>query len=554
MEIHKNTNKKWGSTKKESKSLEPITTTTPKMKWKKMMIFFNTTKTTQNQNPPQEFLCPISGSLMSDPVIVSSGHSFDRTSVQACKNLNYTPQLADGTTPNFTTLIPNLNLKSSILKWTQTQTKMQTNPNLTTTENLVLKLMSSKQHEQNQNNLVLKLMSSKQHQRNQNNLVSNKNDQEEETRPISMLTPRKTSYSSSEESIATVTSSSSTRTTPPQLQSFCYSSPSSSELEPSTTPEEEEIVTKLRNHELVIVEEGLISLRKITRTNLESRVQLCTNRVLCFLRSLILSKNEVVRVNALASLVNLSLEKVNKVKIVRSGIVPPLIEVLRFGSCESQEHASCAMFSLALDDDNKTAIGVLGALLPLLHALKSESEKTRHDSGLALCHLSLVRSNRAKMVKLGFVSVLLGMVKSGHMMDQVLLMLGNLGFGSDGRAAMLDAGVVECLVGLLCGNELESESTKESCVAVLYALSHGGLRFKAVAKEVGVVEMLQKMEKMKSEKANEKVRRILEVMREKEVEEEEVDWEELLDSGFSGRTMNRLNNGLDDLSVKSDEL
>lgn len=546
MEIHKNTNKKWGGSKKESKSLEPIATTTPKMKWKKMMIFFNTTKATQNQNPPQEFLCPISGSLMSDPVIVSSGHSFDRTSVQACKNLNYTPQLADGTTPNFTTLIPNLNLKSSILKWTQTQTKMQTNPNLTTTENLVLKLMSSKQHEQNQNNLVLKLMSSKQHQRNQNNLVSNKNDQEEETRPISMLTPRKISYSSSEESIATVTSSSSTRTTPPQLQSFCYSSPSSSELEASTTPEEEEIVTKLRNHELVIVEEGLISLRKITRTNLESRVQLCTNRVLCFLRSLILSKNEVVRVNALASLVNLSLEKVNKVKIVRSGIVPPLIEVLRFGSCESQEHASCAMFSLALDDDNKTAIGVLGALLPLLHALKSESEKTRHDSGLALCHLSLVRSNRAKMVKLGFVSVLLGMVKSGHMMDQVLLMLGNLGFGSDGRAAMLDAGVVECLVGLLCGNELESESTKESCVAVLHALSHGGLRFKAVAKEVGVVEMLQKMEKMKSEKANEKVRRILEVMREKEVEEEEVDWEELLDSGFRGRTMNQLSNGLDD--------
>ncbi|PNX95745.1 U-box domain-containing protein 40-like [Trifolium pratense] len=504
------------------------------MKWKKMMIFFNTTKTTQN--PPQEFLCPISGSLMSDPVIVSSGHSFDRISIEACKNLNFTPQLQDGTTPNFTTLIPNLNLKSSILKWTQSsQTKIQTNPNLKTTENLVQTLISSKKH-----------------QKHQNDVVSEKNDQEEETRQISILTPRKTSYSSSEESIATATSSSST-TPRPQFQSFCYSSPSSSEIEPSTSPEEEEIVTKLRNPQQFIIEEALISLRKITRTKEETRVQLCTNRVLCSLRTLILSKNEVVRVNALASLVNLSLEKVNKVKIVRSGIVPPLIEVLKFGSCESQEHASCVFFSLALDDDNKTAIGVLGALLPLLHALKSESERTRHDSALALSHLSLVRSNRAKMVKLGFVSVLLGMVKSGHMMGQVLLILGNLGFGSDGRAAMLDAGVVECLVGLLGGTELDSESIRESCVGVLYALSHGGLRFKAVAKEVGVVEMLEKMEKMKSEKANEKVRRILEIMSEKEVEEEEVDWEELLDSGFSCRTMSRQDSGLDESNVNGAE-
>lgn len=220
-------------------------------------------------------------------------------------------------------------------------------------------------------------------------------------------------------------------------------------------------------------------------------------------------------------------------RIVRSGIVPPLIEVLRLGSPEAQEHASGALFSLAFDDDNKTAIGVLGALSPLLHALRSESERTRHDSALALYHLSLVRSNRAKLVKLGSVPVLLGMVKLGHMTGRVLLILGNLGSGSDGRAAMLDAGAVECLVGLLLGG---SGSTRESCVGVLYELSHGGLRFKAVAKEAGLVEALQKVERFGSEKANEKVRRILEVMREKEVEEEDVDWEELLELSNSGST------------------
>ncbi|GKC59280.1 U-box domain-containing protein 40 [Tanacetum coccineum] len=87
-----------------------------------------------------------------------------------------------------------------------------------------------------------------------------------------------------------------------------------------------------------------------------------------------------IQVNVVASLVNLqSLENDNKVKIVRSGIVPPLIEVL---------------FSLPLDDQNKTAIGVLGAL-PLLHALRAGSDRCRHNSALALYHLSLAQSNRA---------------------------------------------------------------------------------------------------------------------------------------------------------------
>lgn len=308
----------------------------------------------------------------------------------------------------------------------------------------------------------------------------------------------------------------------------------------------------LKNPQHSVIEEALLSLRKLTRTREETRVQLCTPRLLSALRSQILSKHVNVQVNALASLVNLSLEKSNKVKIVRSGMVPPLIEVLKFGSPEAQEHGAGALFSLALDDDNKTAIGVLGGLGPLLHTLRSESERTRHDSALALYHLTLVQSNRVKMVKLGSVPVLLNMVKSGHMTGRVLLILGNLGSGSDGRAAMLDAGVVEYLVGLLSGTELTG-STRESCVAVMYALSHGGLRFKAVAKAAGLVEVLQKVEKVGSERARHKVRKILEMMRAKEVEEEDVDWEELLDSGLGCRTRSRLGSGLDESCANSSE-
>ncbi|XP_061371498.1 U-box domain-containing protein 40-like [Gastrolobium bilobum] len=564
--VHHNTPKKlWFSHKgaKESEKFsEPINGTPPRLRWKK--IFFHhqrsppppSSKPNKTQNPPEEFLCPISGSLMEDPVIVSSGHSFDRSSVQACKNLNFTPQLSDGTMPDFSTVIPNLALKSSILKWCQTTTFSLPHNPTTSAENLVRTLMVSKKPDTNvgaveasEKKLMIEGVK-------ENPPLEFFNHAETEV-PI-----RQTHLysSSSEESIATASTSASTPplqlSTRPSCCSSSSPSPSSSEIEPSTTtttitPEEEEIMAKLRNPQVFIIEEALVSLRKITRTKEERRVQLCTTKLLSSLRSLIVSKYTNVQVNALASVVNLSLEKMNKVKIVRSGIVPPLIDVLKCGSSEAQEHASGALFSLALDDDNKTAIGVLGALSPLIHMLRSESERTRHDSALALYHLSLVQSNRAKMVKLGSVPVLLGMVKSGHMTGRILLILGNLGHGSDGRAAMLDAGAVECLVGLLSRTELGSGSTRESCVAVMYALSHGGLRFKAVAKAAGVVEVMQKVEKMGSERAKEKVRRILEMMRGKDKEEEDVDWEELLDSGLGHRTRGRLSSGLDESTSNS---
>ena len=53
--------------------------------------------------------------------------------------------------------------------------------------------------------------------------------------------------------------------------------------------------------------------------------------------------------------------------------------------------------------------------------------------------------------------------------------------------------------------------------------------------------------------ARRKVRKILEIMRTKEVEEEDVDWEELLDSGLGCRTRSRLGGGLDESSANSAE-
>lgn len=490
-----------------------------KTRWK---LSFHKSFLRKHLTIPTEFLCPISRSLMADPVIVSSGHTFERHCVNACKSMSFTPVLLDGSAPDFSAVIPNLALKSAILNWCESSLLESPTPvDFVSAEKLVRALMAAQNR---------KPQMEKQAQRRRDGSDCEVLKKFSESRTVVDRTPSHVSTASSEESVAPA--SGPTTPLPLTTRPACYSSSSSCDLEAlhANSLDEDEFVAKLKSSLVFEQEESLISLRKLTRTREETRLQLCTPRILAALRPLIISRYASIQVNAVAALVNLSLESRNKVKIVRSGIVPPLIDVLKGGSPESQDHAAGALFSLALDDQNKTAIGVLGALPPLLHALRSESERTRHDAVLALYHLSLVQSNRTKLVKLGSVQALLAMVKSGHMTGRILLVLCNLAASPEGRAAMLDGGAVECFISMLKREELDADSTRESCVTALYGLSHGGLRFKGLAKEAGAEEMLMKVEATGSERAMNKARRILEVLRQKDEEDEEVDWEELLNS------------------------
>ncbi|XP_022134051.1 U-box domain-containing protein 40 [Momordica charantia] len=538
--IHRPIKHKWVLERDSPSVAVSEITSSPRRKWR---IFSRSSSSPFPSKPrlkeiPKELLCPISGSLMADPVIVSSGHTFEAACVHVCKELGFKPTLLDGSKPDFSSVIPNLALKSTIFNWCKNSSSESPKPlDFSSAEKLVRKFMAD--HSKTDAELIQGVA--------ENPVVRFNHAATEVAHRASLF------YSSSEESVSPTVSP---LPLPLATRPSCCSSSSSSEIEITNlnSPEEEEIIAKLSSPQVIEIEEAVITLRKITRTREGTRVLLCTPQILSALRSLVVSRYTGIQVNSVAALVNLSLEKTNKVKIVRSGIVPNLIDVLKGGSPEVQEHASGAIFSLALHDDNKTAIGVLGALPPLIRLLLSDSEQTRHDSALALYHLSLVQSNRSKLVKLGSVPVFLGMVKSGQMAGRILLILCNLAACFEGRAALLDSGAVECLVGMLKEDELDSESTRESCVAVLFGLSHGGLRFKGLAKTAGAMEVFMAVEKTGSERAKEKAKRMMEMMKARDEEAEDVNWEELLDSGcFGSRTRCRLAAGMDRSTANSSE-
>ncbi|GFZ07795.1 RING/U-box superfamily protein with ARM repeat domain-containing protein [Actinidia rufa] len=455
-----------------------------KHRWKISIYRSSSSKKLEKKEPPTEFICPISGSLMSDPVVVSSGQTFERTSVQVCRALGFSPPLPDGSIPDFTVVIPNSALKSTILKWCDASGADQpTAPDYGSVEDIVRTVVGDG---------APKIRVS------ERELLRGVTEKPEVLffHAATELNHRVNHFDSASSEESVIANVPTTPLFPFATRPMCYSEESSSSIasdegiNPNFSSEDEEFVT--------------------TRSNEEARVSLCTSRLLSSLRPLLISRYAVVQTNAVAAVVNLSLEKANKVKIVRSGIAPPLIDVLKGGAAESQEHAAGAIFSLALEDDNKTAMGVLGALQPLLHALRSESDRTRHDAAMALYHLSLVQSNRVKLVKLDAVSTLLSLLRGGELAGRVMLVLCNLASCAEGRSALLDNNAVEILVGML---RRGSESTRENCVAALDSLSHGSLRFKGLARAAGAAEVLRDVEERGSERAREKARKMMLLLR-----------------------------------------
>lgn len=441
---------------------------------------------------------------MFDPVVISSGQTYERTSAQVCRDLSFSPSLPDGSSPDFHALIPNLALKSTILTWCRSVGIMPpAAPDYYSLQNKVRTLMDSLNHTR-----IPDVVTHAPIEFNRRNGSSSFY-----------------SSSSDESVIANVTmTSSSSINSVEVLFDETVSNANFSE-------EEEAILRKLGSFDVMDQKQALMKLREITRTNEEARVSLCTQAMLIALRLSLFSKFAGVQTNAAAAIVNLSLEKVNKVKIVRSGIVPPLIDVLKGGFHEAQEHAAGALFSLAVEDDNRTAIGVLGALEPLLHALRSESELTRNDSALALYNLSLIQSNRAKMIKLGAVTILLSLLENDDVAGRILLVLCNIARCVEGKSIMLHYNAVESLVGML--RRVETESTRENCVAALYSLSQGNMRFKGLAIECGAGEVLNEvLSKKVSELGRERVKVMLSVLRGREAEQE-VDWERVMEIGPS---------------------
>ncbi|CAA6670608.1 unnamed protein product [Spirodela intermedia] len=374
---------------------------------------------------PREFVCPISGRLMADPVIIVTGHTYERSCIQACKDLRVVPPGA-GEVSAADLLIPNLALRAAIFNWCGSRGLDPPQAVDPSTAKLFVRDLPQRGRRSPKTSIDLS--------------------------PQIFHSP-----TNSSSNVATTTSSSSSDI-PPSDQ--ILPSPGSG----LSHPLGREILTGLKAPQISEQEEAVRFLRSSTRDGSgDNRVALCDEKILAALRPMILSRYPSLCLHAVASLVNLSLHPPNRVRI--NSAVP-----------EAQDHAAAVLFSLSVEDDNKAAIGVLGALPPLLHLLcrNQAEERTRRDAGMALYHLSMAGTNLSKLVKQGAIKSLLALAAAppaeAHSLPGLALMI---------VCNLASGGAVPALARLLravppaaaAGRDSEVELKKEYCVAALYSMT-----------------------------------------------------------------------------------
>ncbi|WOK92045.1 hypothetical protein Cni_G00736 [Canna indica] len=496
---------------------------------------------------PAEFFCPVSRSLMADPVVVAAtGWTFERSCIEACADLGFVPpdlflQLSSSSSPLI--LIPNITLKSAIVNWCDSRGlsyPLPIPPDAART--LVRSLIPSGSAaspppfvgvdgKDEAVGTPASTLSSGSNDEGGDTLRSISKELDDNSRgeishgvpPLLISRTKNKSLLFSPPSTCsslhhTTTSSSAeivveeTPKGPKQeaIKATILSPPNTpSPIVPEIDESEEEILIKSMDSDVKQQEVAAVSLRHATRVSRDCRIKLCNPRLLAALRSMLLSRCDAVQVNAVAAMVNISLEPENKFPIVHCGAVLPLVDVLKRGNPEAREHAAAVFFSLALKDENRVTIGSLGAIPPLLSLFARTSTvgpRARRDSGKALYYLSLAGPNRHKIVQTaGAVRLLLAvaskagesetaMVSDAALQRQgwepaklAMMVVSNLGACGEGRTALMDADAVSATVALMRNSSAELE---ELCVAALYGMSRDRLRFPGLAKAAKAEQML----------------------------------------------------------------
>ncbi|EEE69627.1 hypothetical protein OsJ_29215 [Oryza sativa Japonica Group] len=396
---------------------------------------------------------------MADPVILPSGQTYERACLQACAELAFLPP---GMGSASDAVIPNAALKAAIGTWCARSGRVvPAPPSADAAREAVLRAMPADAAKSVR------------------------------TRRAALASSSNSSYSSPASAASTSSYTSSSEIIPAEdevgvkpVKEGTNKDAVREQVEMAVDPLEDVVVAKVMDaeeeEEVVLAVAGL---REATRESAERRRALCTPRMLGALRRvLLIPRHASARVDATAALVNLTLEPANKVRIVRAGAVPPLVEVLRSSTSppEAREHAAGALFGLALNEDNRAAIGVLGAVPPLLDLLTSPAHAApaRRDAGMALYHLSLAAVNHA--------------AERMPIRRLALMVVCNVAACTEGRAALMDAGAVAAVTAIL-SHDTRSAELDEWCVAAMYAMSRGSLRFRGLARAAGADAALRRV-------------------------------------------------------------
>ncbi|XP_027365261.1 U-box domain-containing protein 3-like [Abrus precatorius] len=141
----------------------------------------------------------------------------------------------------------------------------------------------------------------------------------------------------------------------------------------------------------------------------------------------------------------------NRILVGKCGAVMPLISLLYSDMKKTQEHAVTALLNLSINENNKALIMEAGAIEPLIHVLKTGNDSAKENSAATLFSLSVIENNKEKIGRSGAVKALVDLLASGTFRGKkdAATALFNLSIFHENKARIVQAGAVKFLVRLM---------------------------------------------------------------------------------------------------------
>ncbi|PON79009.1 Beta-catenin [Parasponia andersonii] len=401
----------------------------------------------QSVNVPDEFRCPISLDLMRDPVIVASGHTYDRNSIAQWINSGHHTCPKSGQRLIHMALIPNYALKSLMEQWCQ--------ENSIPLEEAKASLLSGLERS------------------------DSKRCQVADTATVDYFSAVKAAADAVKMTAEFL------------VGKLATGSP---EIQRQAAYELRLLAKTSMDNRGIIAEAGAIPFLVTLLSSQDPRIQ--ENAVTALLNLSIFNNNKLLimaagaidsvigvlesgrtmeaRKNAAAAIFSLSMIDDCKVAIgARPRAIPALVGLLKEGTPAGKKDAATAIFNLAVYNANKLAVVVAGAV-PLLVELLMDDKAAITDDALAVLALLLGCSEGLEEIRKSkiLVPILIDLLRFGSAKGKESSITLLLGLCKDGgeevaRRLLINPRSIPCLQSLAADGSLKARRKADALLRLL---------------------------------------------------------------------------------------
>ncbi|EOX97454.1 hypothetical protein QUC31_015680 [Theobroma cacao] len=315
----------------------------------------------QSSMVPNEFLCPITLEIMTDPVIVATGQTYERESIRKWLNSNHRTCPKTGQTLDHLSLAPNFALRNLIRQWCEkNNVELPKKDRYASSDNYSAELMEE--------------ISS---------LVQDLSSSQPDVRRDAIVKIRMLSKENPENRILIANNGG----IPRLVQLLPY---------PDSNIQEH-TVTALLNLSIDETNKRLIAREGAIPAIIE----------------ILQNGTDEARENSAAALFSLSMLDENKVLVGTFNGIPPLVDLLQNGTVRGKKDAATALFNLSLNQANKSRAIKAGIIPPLLHLLEDKNLGMIDEALSILLLLVSHPEGRNEIGRLSFIKTLVEIIRSG---------------------------------------------------------------------------------------------------------------------------------------------